>query len=166
MRVISPGQRYGKLVVLHQADPPKTSEGQHKHWMCQCDCGNKSIVSSGNLGRQTFSCGCKRRESKNMTHGCASHKTYNKLYHTWNGIKYRCYNPKCKDYKNYGGRGIKMCDEWLHDFPAFQQWAKLNGFAEDLTIDRIDVNGNYEPSNCRWISVAEQNRNKRKKVSE
>ena len=118
-------------------------------------------MSGGNIGRDVKSCGCYRKSGEiNKKHGCASHKQYDKLYHTWTGIKYRCYNTNCKDYKHYGARGIKMCDEWLHDFLAFKNWCLNNGYEEELTIDRIDVNGNYEPTNCRWATIAEQNRNK------
>lgn len=154
------GMRFGKLVVISLAECPAHIKQKRKYWLCKCDCGNTAIVSGGNLGRGIFSCGCGRRESKAKTHGYASHKKYDKLYHTWNSIKYRCYNPKSKDYKHYGQRGIRMCEEWLHDFLAFRNWALENGFSDNLTIDRIEVDGNYEPSNCRWITVAEQNRNK------
>lgn len=154
------GRRFGKLVVLGLAECPAHIKEKRKHWLCKCDCGNTVIVSGGNIGRVTFSCGCNRHESKTKTHGCASHKVYNKLYHTWCGIKYRCNNSKSKDYPHYGGRGISVCEEWMHDFPAFQSWALANGYSEKLTIDRIDVNGNYCPENCRWTTVAEQNRNK------
>ena len=155
------GRRFGKLVVLSRAERPAHFKQKRLYWLCQCDCGNTTIVSGSNLVTNgTVSCGCGRRESKAKTHGFASHKKYDKLYHTWNGIKYRCYNPKSKDFKNYGQRGIRMCEEWLRDFMAFRNWALENGFAENLTIDRIEVDGNYEPSNCRWITVAEQNRNK------
>lgn len=93
-------------------------------------------------------------------------RKYNRLYRSvYTGIKQRCYNPNCKDYANYGGRGIKICDEWLNDFDMFYQWAYESGYNESAekgkcTIDRIDVNGNYEPSNCRWVNIAFQNSNK------
>lgn len=157
------GKRFGKLVAIRPTEKPIGVKDAHRYWLCQCDCGNTTVVSSSNLGIGTFSCGCGKRESKAKTHGCASHREYHRLYHIWNGIKFRCYNQKSKDFKNYGMRGIKMCDEWLRDFPTFQAWAMLNGYSEDLSIDRIDVNGNYEPSNCRWATIAEQNKNKRKK---
>lgn len=157
------GQRFGKLVVIALAEKPDGVKNAHRFWLCKCDCGNTKVVSGSNLGHGTFGCGCGRTERKAKTHGCASHYEYNRLYHIWLGIKYRCYNSKSKDFKNYGLRGIQMCDEWLHDFPAFQAWALSNGYADNLTIDRIDVDGNYCPGNCRWITVAENNKNKRKK---
>jgi hypothetical protein len=154
------GGRFGKLVVLKEVPKPDGIKDKHKFWLCLCDCGNQKIVSDGNIGRNTISCGCYRNSSRPKKHGFASHKKYDKLYHTWNGIKYRCYNEKSKDYKHYGGRGITVCEAWLNDFLTFRDWAIANGYTDELTIDRIDVNGNYEPSNCRWITVAEQNRNK------
>ena len=90
-----------------------------------------------------------------ITHG----KSKTRLYNIWSDMKRRCYNPKNKRYNRYGGRGISVCDEWKDDFQAFYDWAIYNDYAEDLTIDRIDVNGNYEPNNCRWITWKEQQRN-------
>lgn len=84
-----------------------------------------------------------------------------RLYKTWRNMRYRCSNPKDRKYKYYGGRGIKVCEEWDSSFKAFESWALVNGYADDLTIDRINVNGDYEPKNCRWISMAEQQQNKR-----
>lgn len=85
--------------------------------------------------------------------------TNTRLYGVWCAMKERCSNPHNKRYANYGGRGIKVCDEWLHDFSVFEAWSKANGYADKLTIDRIDGNGNYEPSNCRWVTQTVQNRN-------
>lgn len=90
------------------------------------------------------------------THGLSN----TKIYKCWQAIKVRCYNKNCECYNNYGGRGISMCDEWRNDFMAFYNWAIENGYKETLTIDRIDVNGIYEPKNCRWITLSEQNSNK------
>lgn len=139
---------------------PPLCTGKHKRYLCKCICGNEVIIDGGNLGRCTKSCGCKRFGNP-KTHGYASHKKVDRLYHIWNNIKFRCENPKCKDYKNYGARGIYMCDEWRNDFMAFRIWALENGYEEHLTIDREDVNGIYEPNNCRWITRAENNKNKR-----
>jgi len=92
----------------------------------------------------------------NKKHGLSN----TRLYHTWNAIKFRCDNKNSHRYKSYGGRGIKLCDEWRYNVKEFCDWAIKNGYTDKLTIDRIDVNGNYEPSNCRWVSVTENNRNR------
>lgn len=107
------------------------------------------------------------------THGLSGNKD-GRLYPLWKSIKYRCYSPTCKSYANYGGRGIKMCDEWKNDYLAFRKWALSNGYTNEvtnkgihvMTIDRIDVNGDYEPSNCRFITNAEQAKNKRNTMSD
>jgi hypothetical protein len=101
-----------------------------------------------------------------IKHGERSRRYNERLYNVWNGMKTRCINPNAKSYRAYGGRGITVCDEWLHNFPAFQEWAITHGYDEtapfgECTIDRIDVNGNYEPSNCRWVSMEVQQTNKR-----
>lgn len=158
------GKRFGRLTVLSLAEKPDTSKDAHKWWSCKCDCGNVCVVSGANLGRSTLSCGCIKKESKPVTHGFASHRQYSKLYHTWNAIKYRCNNPKSKDFANYGERGISICTEWENDFLAFYKWAMQNGYSPELTIDRIDNNGNYCPENCRWVTTATQNTNKRNAV--
>lgn len=130
-------------------------------YKCQCDCGNISIIRYTHLvNNKIKSCGCLRHKAYHITHG----QKGTKLYNTWKNMKGRCYNKNRKEYKDYGRRGIKVCDEWLNDFVVFYDWAIDNGYQDDLTIDRIDVNGNYEPSNCRWVTVEQQNINKRNSI--
>lgn len=152
------GQRYGRLVVLGYAGTRNHREAQ---WLCKCDCGEKTIVTRSNLKNgNTMSCGCYGRERKsqaNKTHG----ETGTRLYRIWKAMHTRCYNTRAYGYKYYGGRGIRISDEWRDSFESFRDWALANGYRDDLTIDRIDTNGNYEPSNCCWATMAEQNKNKR-----
>lgn len=155
-------QRYGLLVCLEYVG--RTEKGRSALWKCKCDCGNTTVVRSISLVTGgTKSCGCLQRKAaakeckKRTQHGAVG----TSLYYRWAHIKERCLNPSCQSYPHYGGRGIMVCDEWLEDFTAFRDWALANGYREDLTIERIDVNGNYEPSNCTWIPMSEQHKNKR-----
>ena len=129
-------------------------------WKCKCTCGNTIVKSSKNLKRGNPSCGCKTKDhysDAHKTHGLSSSRIYN----IYRGMKYRCYDPKSKDYANYGKRGIKMCEEWNKNFINFYNWSMKNGYADNLTIDRIDVNGNYDPLNCRWVDIKVQHNNTR-----
>lgn len=155
------GQRFGKQVALEKVGSSKDGRAT---WLCRCDCGQEITTTSANLIRgHTKSCGCFRKErvtEAHQTHGDGSHINRNRLYHIWADIKNRCNSPNCRAYKNYGGRGIHVCEEW-QNYSAFKQWAFQNGYNEELTIDRIDVNKDYSPSNCRWVSKHEQCQNKR-----
>lgn len=133
----------------------------HAYWNCVCDCGKKTVVCGSRLMRNTTkSCGCL---GPKMTRQRAKREGFSttRLHRIYTGIKTRCYNKKSKDYKNYGGRGIVVYKEWLENPLAFRDWALSNGYKENLSIDRIDVNGNYEPSNCRWSTVKQQGNNRR-----
>lgn len=155
------GERYGRLKVISMSDK---RSGRKTFWNCICDCGNEKVVRSDSLG-SIRSCGCLKKEQDIINLGISNnHKlTYHPVYPRWNAMVNRCNNPKDQAYKNYGGRGIKVCEEWL-DVRNFVGWAEKNGFEEHLTIERLDVNGNYEPSNCEWLPAEVQHYNKRTSV--
>ena len=149
------GQRFGKLVVIEESKR-RRHEGR-ACWVCQCDCGNTTIVETKHLRNgETRSCGC-LRTAHWYKHGLS--KT--RIAGIWNNMKQRCENPNGNEYKYYGGRGITVCQEW-HDLPAFVEWAMSHGYSDGLTIDRINTNGNYTPENCRWVTQAEQMKNTRR----
>ena len=151
---------FGKLTVLECVGNTK---GGHAQWLCRCECGNEVIVASSHLkSEHTKSCGCLQRNKVGMLnkkHGMRGTKIYN----TWKSIKKRCFNPNCKDFGSYGGRGIKMFEAWINDFQAFYDYvSKLPHYGEaGYSLDRINNNGNYEPNNLRWATAKEQGRNKR-----
>ena len=140
------------------------SQCGHATWLCRCDCGNEVVVIGNNLKKEAFSCGCFQKEMAKRaktTHG----KAHSKLHYVWVAMKQRCFNPKVKNFKDYGGRGITVCDEWKNDFQAFCDYvSKLPHFGEDgYSLDRINNDGNYEPGNVRWATRTEQNQNRRKR---
>ena len=150
-------KRFGRLIAIEY-------DYVSKKWICDCDCGSRTKVSLTHLqDGHVKSCGCLHRAvskslgKNNIKHGDVG----TKLYNHWRGMKSRCYYNKNKDFANYGGRGIVVCDEWKNDYLTFKNWSLTNGYQDGLTLDRINVNGNYEPSNCRWIDNISQQNNKR-----
>ena len=175
------GERYGKLVVNSDYKMVHRENGKGLLWLCRCDCGNEAWVDGVSLRRgHVKSCGCLHQDQlKKIDRTKISHKKHGatdkhgqceRLYNVWKGMRNRCNNEKSSVYKYYGGRGIKVCPEWENDYAVFREWALKNGYDENAakgqcTIDRIDNNGNYEPSNCRFVSMAVQNINKRSRGS-
>lgn len=132
-------------------------------WKIKCRCGNVFISQPSETSGRCQKCGGEVRTKSITKHGESFVKNgrATRLYNIWLGVRTRCYNKKNAMYKHYGGRGIKMCEEW-NDYIVFKSWAMKSGYSENLSLDRIDVNGNYEPDNCRWATQKEQMRNTRK----
>lgn len=154
------GKKFGRLTVLNEKPIRKNNQTL---WKCKCECGKEKYVFMGNLTKgKVNSCGCLLQEARK------NRKKQNKrLIHIFSHMKQRCYNKKSNVFKHYGGRGIKICDEWLNNSKKFYDWALSNGYKDNLTIDRINVNGNYEPSNCRWVTmkVQQNNRTNNRKIT-
>ena len=162
------GKKFGKLLVLFYIGKTGCKD-KRPSWFCKCDCGNYHIVKNKYLKNgDCTSCGCANLENAyklNRTHGDTSKSSkYHRLNRIWSAIKTRTSNKNNPSYKEYGERGIKMCEEWFNSYEKFKKWSIENGYADNLTIDRIDVNGNYEPSNCRWATDEEQRNNKQNTI--
>lgn len=162
------GQKFNRLTVIAFERITTHATGRdihHYNWIVRCDCGTlKSVSPSRVRSGNTKSCGCLKAENTVLFNKATKRKHGGKnerLYNIWHGMKQRCKCKTCQDYSNYGGRGITVCSEWDNDYARFREWAINNGYNDGLSLDRIDVNDGYKPSNCRWATPFEQNNNRR-----
>ena len=148
-KIIKAGQKFSHLTIIKEIE----SRNKKRRFLVMCECGKiKEVALANLLNGNTISCGCIKSRKHNMSN--------TRIYHIWQGIRYRCYTKTCSTYKNYGAKGIKVCEDWNKSFENFYFWAIQNGYNDTLTIDRINPNGDYEPSNCRWASWEVQSNNK------
>lgn len=161
------GQRFGRLTALYTVP----NNNYHTRWHCVCDCGNtKDVLQQNLVNGHVRSCGClhvERNKEKlavlnESMQRESHHETKTRLYHIWINMKSRCFDENSTTFYHYGGRGITVCREWASSFLSFKEWATANGYSDELSIDRINVDGNYCPENCRWVSGSIQQFNKRK----
>lgn len=156
------GEVFGRLTCIESAG----SKNGERLWKCKCECGMFTIVSTASLrSGNTKSCGCVRREAlikRNKVHGLSTvNGKKTRLYNIWVRMKQRCYDKNASDYYRYGGKGVKVCDEWKNNYENFHNWAMNNGYDDTLTIERKDFRGDYNPANCTWIPIEKQARNKK-----
>lgn len=164
------GHKFGRLLVLGIAEPEYKSK-RGRTWKCLCDCGKIAYRPTGDLTKTknpVRSCGCihseqlsQRNRESGIRGGDSKNPEFERLYHIWGVMRHRCNNQNDTNYHLYGGRGITVCEEWQNNWFAFKEWALSHGYQDDLTIDRINVNGNYEPDNCRWTTQQVQANNTR-----
>ena len=162
------GQKIGRLYVVKRVG----AWDKQVWWLCKCDCGNEKIICGAVLRNpKVRSCGCVYKETRQAVARASIAKekhgdSFARLYFVWGDMKARCYNPNSISFKNYGARGITVCEEWKNDYSAFKKWAIENGYNEnakrgECTLDRIDIDKHYSPDNCRWAEMKVQSNNRR-----